>query len=54
MSITGETGFDVILSTVVGRNLLYVSLIALAPMGYIIDVGRLDVLDYKRIGIGLF
>ena len=54
MSITGKTGFDVILSTVVGRNLLYASLIALAPIGHIIDVGRLDVLDYKRIGKGLF
>lgn len=42
---TGKGGFDVILSTVVGGDMLYESLKSLAPMGHLIDVGRLDVLD---------
>ncbi|KAI9705765.1 MAG: Type I Iterative PKS [Bogoriella megaspora] len=47
-------GFDVILSTVVGGDLLYQSLEALAPMGHLIDVGRVDVLDSKEMGLDLF
>ena len=53
-NMTGKAGFDVILSTVVGGDLLYESLKALAPMGHLIDVGRLDVLDSKPIGLELF
>ncbi|KAB8235179.1 type I polyketide synthase [Aspergillus alliaceus] len=53
-SVTGKGGFDVILSTVVGGELLYESLKFLAPMGHLIDVGRLDVLDSKTIGLELF
>ena len=53
-SVTGKAGFDVILSTAVGGELLYESLKALAPMGHLIDVGRLDVLDSKTIGLELF
>ena len=52
--MTGKAGFDVILSTVDGEDLLYESLKALAPMGHLIDVGRLDVLDSKTIGLELF
>lgn len=48
------TGFDVILSTVTGGELLYESLKALAPMGHLVDVGRLDVLESKSIGLEVF
>ena len=51
---TGKGGFDVILSTVVGGDLLYQSLKALAPMGHLIDVGRVDVLESKETGLELF
>ena len=54
LSRAASIGFDVILSTVVGGDLLYESLKALAPMGHLIDVGRLDVLDSKTIGLELF
>jgi len=53
-SMTGKAGFDVILSSVVGGDLLYETLRALAPMGHLVDVGRLDVLDSKTIGLKLF
>ncbi|KAK3178717.1 Type I Iterative PKS [Lepraria neglecta] len=51
---TGKGGFDVILSTVVGGDSLYQSLKALAPMGHLIDVGRVDVLESKEMGLELF
>ncbi|KAL9088213.1 MAG: hypothetical protein Q9165_006340 [Trypethelium subeluteriae] len=51
---TSKGGFDVILSTVVGGDLMYQSLKALAPMGHLIDVGRLDVLESKEMGLELF
>ncbi|KAL9109918.1 MAG: hypothetical protein Q9227_005441 [Pyrenula ochraceoflavens] len=50
---TAGRGFDVILST--GRSdMLSASLKALAPLGHLIDVGRMDVLDAKTIGLELF
>ncbi|KAL9074012.1 MAG: hypothetical protein Q9157_004553 [Trypethelium eluteriae] len=51
---TGKGGFDVVLSTAVGGDLMYQSVKALAPMGHLIDVGRLDVLGSKEIGLELF
>ncbi|KAK4173766.1 putative polyketide synthase [Triangularia setosa] len=51
---TGKGGFDVILSTVVGGDFLRESLRALAPMGHLVDVGRLDVLEAKDIGLEHF
>ncbi|KAK3936556.1 hypothetical protein QBC46DRAFT_461428 [Diplogelasinospora grovesii] len=51
---TGKGGFDVILSTVVGGDSLYQSMKALAPMGHLIDVGRVDVLESREMGLELF
>lgn len=50
----GNGGFDVILSTVAEGDSLYQSLKALAPMGHLIDVGRVDVLKSKQLGLELF
>ncbi|KAL8922865.1 MAG: hypothetical protein Q9172_003405 [Xanthocarpia lactea] len=50
----GKGGFDVILSTVAEGDSLYQSLKALAPMGHLIDVGRVDVLKSKQLGLELF
>ncbi|TGJ78773.1 hypothetical protein E0Z10_g9991 [Xylaria hypoxylon] len=50
---TGKGGFDVILCTSAGDS-LYQSFKALAPMGCLIDVGRVDVQDSKEIGLELF
>ena len=50
----GNGGFDVILSTVAGGDSMYQSLKALAPMGHFIDVGRVDVLKSKQLGLELF
>ena len=50
----GNGGFDVILSTVAEGDSLYQSLKALAPMGHLIDVGRVDVLRSKQLGLELF
>ncbi|KAF9887400.1 hypothetical protein FE257_010255 [Aspergillus nanangensis] len=49
---TDKGGFDVILSTGVGDR-LYESLESIAPQGHLIDVGQLDVLESKPIGIEL-
>jgi len=51
---TGKGGFDVILSTVAGGDLLSDSLKALCPMGHLIDLSRVDVLESKEIGLELF
>ncbi|KAF7538397.1 hypothetical protein G7054_g2978 [Neopestalotiopsis clavispora] len=49
----GGRGFDVILST--GRDdSFHNSFKALAPLGRLIDVGRMDVLDSKDLALGLF
>lgn len=50
---TGGRGFDVILSVSKGE-ILYESLKALHPLGRLIDVGRMDVMDAKTIGLELF
>lgn len=50
----GNGGFNVILSTVAGGDSLYQSLKALAPMGHLIDVARVDVLKSKQLGLELF
>ncbi|PGH27503.1 hypothetical protein AJ80_00744 [Polytolypa hystricis UAMH7299] len=42
------------LSTSSKGNMLYESLKALAPLGHLIDVGRMDVHDSKTIGLELF
>lgn len=46
-------GFDVILSTAQGDG-LYESIKALAPLGHLIDLGRLDVNSARVIGLELF
>ena len=51
---TGKGGFDVIIGTAVGGDSLHQSLKALAPMGHLVDVGRLDVLESKEIGLEIF
>ncbi|MCJ1431695.1 hypothetical protein MMC27_001050 [Xylographa pallens] len=53
VGMTQNRGFDVILSTAKG-DMLYASVKALAPLGHLIDVGRMDVLDAKTIGLELF
>ncbi|KAL9031280.1 MAG: hypothetical protein Q9196_000687 [Gyalolechia fulgens] len=50
---TRNRGFDVILSTAKG-DMLYASVKALAPLGCLVDVGRMDVMDAKTIGLELF
>jgi NADPH:quinone reductase-like Zn-dependent oxidoreductase len=50
---TRNDGFDVILSTAQG-DMLYESLKALAPLGHLIDVGRMDVTSSKSIALELF
>lgn len=52
---TGGRGFDVILSASRGEDdMFYDSFKALAPLGRIVDVGRMDVLDGKNLGLELF
>ncbi|KAI0595293.1 polyketide synthase [Biscogniauxia sp. FL1348] len=51
--VTKNGGFDVILSTAQG-DMLYESIKALAPLGHLIDVGRLDVTSSKTIALELF
>lgn len=50
---TKNDGFDVILSTAQG-DLLHESIKALAPLGHLIDVGRLDVTSSKTVALELF
>ncbi|KAL8791268.1 MAG: hypothetical protein Q9213_000225 [Squamulea squamosa] len=50
---TQNGGFDVILSNSQG-HMLYESIKALAPLGHLIDVGRLDVTSSKNIALELF
>jgi NADPH:quinone reductase-like Zn-dependent oxidoreductase len=50
---TQNGGFDVILSNSQG-DMLYDSIKALAPLGHLIDVGRLDVTSSKNIALELF
>ncbi|PYI09473.1 hypothetical protein BO78DRAFT_415749 [Aspergillus sclerotiicarbonarius CBS 121057] len=46
-------GFDVILSSAQG-DMLYESINALAPLGHLIDIGRLDVTTSQTMGLELF
>lgn len=50
---TRNGGFDVILSTAQG-DMLHETIKALAPLGHLIDVGRLDVTNSKSIALDLF
>ena len=50
----GNGGFDVILSTVAEGDSLYQLLKALAPMGHFIEVGRVDALKSKQLGLDFF
>jgi acyl transferase domain-containing protein/NADPH:quinone reductase-like Zn-dependent oxidoreductase/SAM-dependent methyltransferase/acyl carrier protein len=50
---TQNGGFDVILSNSAGE-MLHESIKALAPLGHLIDVGRLDVTSSKNIALELF
>lgn len=50
---TRNGGFDVILSTAQG-DMLYESIKALAPLGHLVDVGRLDVTSSKAMAMELF
>lgn len=52
-SVTQNGGFDVILSTSQG-DMLYESIKSLAPLGHLVDVGRLDVTSSKSISLELF
>ncbi|KGO76199.1 Acyl transferase/acyl hydrolase/lysophospholipase [Penicillium italicum] len=47
-------GFDVVLSAVRGEDMLYETFKVLAPLGRLIDVGRIDVMDGNRLGLELF
>lgn len=49
----GSGGFEVILSTAQG-DMLYESIKALAPLGCLIDVGRMDVTSSKTMALELF
>jgi NADPH:quinone reductase-like Zn-dependent oxidoreductase/NAD(P)-dependent dehydrogenase (short-subunit alcohol dehydrogenase family)/SAM-dependent methyltransferase/acyl carrier protein len=51
---TGKNGFDVILCTASGGDLLHASLAALAPMGHLIDLSRVDVIESRDIGLEVF
>lgn len=53
VAATDGSGFDVILSTA-GGDMLYESMKALAPLGHLIDVGRMNVINSKTIGLELF
>jgi acyl transferase domain-containing protein/NADPH:quinone reductase-like Zn-dependent oxidoreductase len=50
---TCNGGFDVILSTAHG-DVLHDTIQALAPLGHLIDIGRVDVEDAKSVGLELF
>ncbi|RYP04424.1 hypothetical protein DL765_010200 [Monosporascus sp. GIB2] len=50
---TQRGGFDVILSNASG-DMLYESLKALAPLGHLVDVGRMDVNNAKNIALDIF
>ncbi|TQV90381.1 polyketide synthase [Cordyceps javanica] len=51
---TDGRGFDVVLSAVRGKNMLYETFKILAPLGRLIDVGRIDVMNGSRLGLELF
>ena len=53
IAATNSGGFDVILSTAHG-DMLYHTIKALAPLGHLIDIGRLDVNEAHAVGLELF
>ncbi|KAI8296086.1 Prosolanapyrone synthase [Colletotrichum sp. SAR 10_98] len=53
ISATDNRGFDIVLSTAQG-DWLYETTKALAPLGHLIDIGRLDVNNARGIGLELF
>jgi acyl transferase domain-containing protein/NADPH:quinone reductase-like Zn-dependent oxidoreductase/acyl carrier protein len=53
VSATKNGGFDVILSTSQG-DMFHESIKALAPLGHLVDVGRLDVTNSKSVSLELF
>lgn len=53
VSATNNGGFDVILSTSQG-DMFHESIKALAPLGHLVDVGRLDVTNSKNVSLELF
>ncbi|TGJ86695.1 hypothetical protein E0Z10_g2067 [Xylaria hypoxylon] len=53
VATTCGRGFDVILSAAKGE-MLYESFRALSPLGRLIDVGRMDVMSSKSLGLELF
>ncbi|KAI9752218.1 MAG: Type I Iterative PKS [Chaenotheca gracillima] len=53
VAATPRGGFDVILSTAHG-DMLYDTIKALAPLGHLIDIGRLDVHDARAVSLELF
>jgi NADPH:quinone reductase-like Zn-dependent oxidoreductase len=53
VAATNTRGFDVVLSTAEG-DMLYETIKALAPLGHLIDIGRLDVNDAHAVGLELF
>jgi acyl transferase domain-containing protein/NADPH:quinone reductase-like Zn-dependent oxidoreductase/NADP-dependent 3-hydroxy acid dehydrogenase YdfG/acyl carrier protein len=53
VAATGGKGFNVILSTSTG-DMLHAAWRCIAPRGYFIDVGRLDVVDHSAIELGVF
>ncbi|CEJ86573.1 hypothetical protein VHEMI04144 [[Torrubiella] hemipterigena] len=53
VAATCNGGFDVVLSTSQG-DMLYETIKAVAPLGHLIDIGRLNVSDAKAIGLELF
>jgi NADPH:quinone reductase-like Zn-dependent oxidoreductase/acyl carrier protein len=53
INATLHGGFDVILSNAQG-DMLYESIKSLAPLGHLIDVGRMDVTGSKNVALELF
>ncbi|KAI0394195.1 hypothetical protein F5Y17DRAFT_476000 [Xylariaceae sp. FL0594] len=51
--LTAKGGFDVVLNSSSG-DMLYASIQSLAPQGHLVDVGRMDVMGAKAIGLELF
>lgn len=47
-------GFDVVLSAVRGQDMLYETFQIMAPLGRLIDVGRIDVMAGSRLSLELF
>ncbi|KAI1814451.1 KR domain-containing protein [Poronia punctata] len=53
VKLTAKGGFDVVLNSSSG-DMLYASIQSLTPRGHLVDVGRMDVMGAKAIGLELF